>query len=42
MEANTTNTDQTALKSDLGPYSLQYWLPRYLFDGIYIQSEKGF
>ena len=38
MEANTTNIDQT----DLGPYSLQYWLPRYLFEGIYIQSEKGF
>ena len=40
--ANTTSTDQTALMSDLDRYSLQYWLPRNMFEGIYIQSEKGF
>ena len=28
IEANTMNPDQTAPKSDLGPYCLQYMLPK--------------
>ena len=31
MEVNTMDPDQTALEqSDLGPYCLQYWPPKYM------------